>query len=329
MEGPADGDLMLTVVSRDPNTTSCTGEQEEGFKAPLDFSHNVVILEEQGVEIVEEAKRQQVQEVSTEISFGFSQGKVGGSLRLFQDEWKRITRDSWVLKTVQGFEREFVRIAEQTIEPKELHLSQEKMELEDKEMDAMLQKGAIRMVEERMRGYVSTLLFLVEKDDKGWRPVINLRGLNQNLVYKHFKMEGIHLLRDILQKGDWMMKLDLKGRVFYNSNEGGELFAVQMERQIIPICLPPFQPLAPWWFTKVMRVVMAYLRERGFRLIVYLDDILIMSQDTEVLKIQLQDTIRLLEKLGFLFNREKSVLIASQSMEFLGFKIDSIEEILK
>lgn len=41
-------------------------------------------------------------------------------------------------------------------------------------------------------------------------PIINLHFLNSIVCYRHFKIEGIHLLRDTLLQGDWMAKLDLK-----------------------------------------------------------------------------------------------------------------------
>ena len=53
-------------------------------------------------------------------------------------------------------------------------------------------------------------LFLVPKLDGKSRPVINLKDLNTFLQYDHFKMEGIHLLRDLLQPHDWLGKIDLK-----------------------------------------------------------------------------------------------------------------------
>ena len=34
---------------------------------------------------------------------------------------------------------------------------------------------------------------------KQLRPVINLKGLNKFIPYKHFKMEGLHLLKEILK----------------------------------------------------------------------------------------------------------------------------------
>jgi len=47
-----------------------------------------------------------------------------------------------------------------------------------------------------------------------FRPVINLKGLNQKIQYLHFKMEGLFLLKDVLQSGDLMCKLDLKDAYF-------------------------------------------------------------------------------------------------------------------
>ena len=52
-------------------------------------------------------------------------------------------------------------------------------------------------------------MFLVPKKDGGQRPMINLKGLNQSVKTEHFKMEGIHMLKDLLKARDWMVKVDL------------------------------------------------------------------------------------------------------------------------
>jgi hypothetical protein len=57
-------------------------------------------------------------------------------------------------------------------------------------------------------------VFLVLKKDGGQRPVINLKGLNRFIHTEHFKMEGIHILKDLLKAGDWMVKVDLKDAYF-------------------------------------------------------------------------------------------------------------------
>ena len=45
-------------------------------------------------------------------------------------------------------------------------------------------------------------LFLVGKKDGGNRPAINLKSLNAFIPYLHFKMEGLHLLKDMLKEKD-------------------------------------------------------------------------------------------------------------------------------
>ena len=81
------------------------------------------------------------------------------------------------------------------------------------EIAEMLQKGAIQVVSPLKGEFISTV-FLVKKKDGGNRPEINLKQLNSFVVYQHFKMEGLHLLKHLIQKGDWMIKIDLKDAYF-------------------------------------------------------------------------------------------------------------------
>lgn len=53
-------------------------------------------------------------------------------------------------------------------------------------------------------------LFLVLKTDGSWRPVINLKGLNSFVTTHHFKMESVRMIKAIMQREDWLLKLDLK-----------------------------------------------------------------------------------------------------------------------
>ena len=82
-------------------------------------------------------------------------------------------------------------------------------------------------------------LFLVPKKDGGLRPVINLKKLNEFIAPHHFKMEGIHTLKDLLRKGDWMTKVDLKDAYFmipiHQSDRSASL--------LLPVQLPTIQPV--------------------------------------------------------------------------------------
>ena len=133
---------------------------------------------------------------------------LAGRLRHCSINWEKITTDSWVLETVQGLRLNFVSPPVQTIFPQEASLSEEDHSLVTLEIQEMLQKGAIHMVppSQTTPGYLSSL-FLVPKKGGGQRPVVNLKPLNQFLPYEHFQMEGIHMVRDLLRKGDFMVKM--------------------------------------------------------------------------------------------------------------------------
>jgi hypothetical protein len=81
--------------------------------------------------------------------------------------------------------------------------------------------------------------------------------------------------------------------------------------------------IAPMIFTRLMKPVAGFLRKRGVRLIVYLDDMLIIGASAEEATLFTTMAIELLESLGFTLNQEKSILTPTQTIEFLGFTINS------
>ena len=85
---------------------------------------------------------------------------------------------------------------------------------------------------------------------------------------------------------------------------------------------------APRIFTKLLKPVAAFLRQRGVRMILYLDDFLILGSTYQEAQSHTALAVSLLESLGFAINREKSRLIPTQIITFLGFVIDSTVETL-
>ena len=89
----------------------------------------------------------------------------------------------------------------------------EQTQLISTELGKLLQKGAIVEVMNPQGGGYS-VLFLVPKKDGGQCPVINLKALNQFVQAQHFKMKGVHSLKEILKPRDWLAKVDLKDAFF-------------------------------------------------------------------------------------------------------------------
>lgn len=58
---------------------------------------------------------------------------------------------------------------------------------------------------------------------------------------------------------------------------------------------------------------------------IYLDDILCIEASVAECELNVKETMKLLESLGFLINRRKSSVIPSNRCKFLGFVIDSMK----
>ena len=81
-------------------------------------------------------------------------------------------------------------------------------------------------------------------------------------------------------------------------------------------------------FYKIIKVPIAILRWIQFKAIIYLDDMLQISQTINGLDIARDILIFLLQSLGFVINRKKSVLVPLQKIEFLGLEIESVRIII-
>ena len=51
---------------------------------------------------------------------------------------------------------------------------------------------------------------VADQKDGSQRPVMNLKPLNTFVQKAYFKMEGVHMVKELLRKDDWMVSIDLK-----------------------------------------------------------------------------------------------------------------------
>ena len=58
-------------------------------------------------------------------------------------------------------------------------------------------------------GLWSTFFPVEKKNTTKVRGCLDLRPLNRHLWYEHFKMEGLHTMRDLFRRRDFMTKVDM------------------------------------------------------------------------------------------------------------------------
>ncbi|CAB3236153.1 unnamed protein product [Arctia plantaginis] len=170
--------------------------------------------------------------------------------------------------------------------------------------------------------------FLAPKPDGSKRVILNLKPLNKFVEKTHFKMEDYRTAVKLIPKGGYLATIDLKeafllvpitesDRKYLRFN-----FRDPISNKLITYefnAMPYGLSVAPRVFTKIMKEVIAYLRKQGHKSVVYLDDMLCIGNNYDVCLTNVQETLRLLECLGFIVNYTKSLLTPSQKCKFLGF----------
>lgn len=173
---------------------------------------------------------------------------------------------------------------------------------------------------------ITSRLFPVPKGANDIRPVFDLRHLNSFLVTPHFKMEDLRTAIAFLETGDYLTKVDIRDaytHVSMHPNTRPFLVFPWSTGWYRFITLPFGLSTAPMIFTKLMRPILAYLRARGARVIMYIDDALIMGRSMDECMRHTRMFLDLVHRLGFLVNWDKSILVPTQRIEFLGQVLDS------
>ena len=114
----------------------------------------------------------------------------------------------------------------------------------------------------------------------------NLRPRNQYIEKKHFKMDTLHKVINMVKQKDWAIKLDLadaylhipihpKHRKYLRFSFQGQCYQWKV------MCYGPTS--APRVFTKVVAVAVAHLLTLNIWLAAYLDDLMNLNQNKTVL----------------------------------------------
>lgn len=244
-----------------------------------------------------------------------------GQLRFYIDQWESLEAPESLLNIINGYTIPFGKIPP-LIRFNELELSRFETKSSpqmDEEMLKMRREGIVKETQVKS-GFLSTM-FLIPKSDGSFRQIFNLKRLNDFLLIKEFKLISHYKVPNFLQKGDFLLKVDFSQAYFHvwvKESHQRFLSLVYRGKVYSMTCLPFGLASTPESFASISNWIASYLRNLGIRVIVYLDDFLLASQDSALLIEQGKKAIEILRLLGWKVNLDKSHLTPQTELEYLG-----------
>ena len=121
--------------------------------------------------------------------------------------------------------------------------------------------------------FVSGVLTRSKEDGSKWM-IFNLKRLKKFVDRKHFKMESLQNVLELIRPGVYIASIDLEDAFYsvpvHRNHQAYLTFFVEEYLKIA--CMPNGYGPAMRIFTKISKIPFSILREKGFLSVVYVDD---------------------------------------------------------
>lgn len=252
---------------------------------------------------------------------------LGGQLAQFTDCWTAMGAPLSILKTIKGYAFLFNQkpplcslhppIPPPLITPKSTNMS--------KTVSSLLTNCIILPATTSM-GFLASM-FSRLKPNGLVQPIVNLHSLNSFYSLKKFRLINHLHIPQFLQDGDFMFTIDLSNayphviiqerlQPFLSFHYKGTTYSWHT--------LPFGLVSAPQAFSQLTNWIGSIAQKEGIRIVVYLDDSLIVNQKKETLLQHTERVLYLLHHLGWTINKNKSKLNPSQHWTFVGLTWNTI-----
>ena len=182
--------------------------------------------------------------------------------------------NTWRVTDHKGFQIPLVGQPVQERKPRVPSFPSEQL-VQMQEISSLLEKGAVTVVDSHLPQTVST----VSGPQEEWGNEASNQPQGPQPVGKHPSLKNGGPTHP--KKPDWLVKVDLKDAYLtvpiHPDHQCHLWFSIE-EVNYQFTCLPFGLACAPWAFTKVMKAIVTLLRSWGTRIIIYIDDILIIAE---------------------------------------------------
>ena len=251
---------------------------------------------------------------------------IAGNTKNFVSKWKELTSDPEILDYVRHCHIEFTEDPTLYSQHGPHQFNVEQQNNISIEVDKLLKLGVISK-SVHVEGECISPIFALPKPDGSYRLIFNFKHCNQAVLYRHFKMDTLTAILNLVTPGCYMASIDLK-HAYYTipiAQEQQKFLKFVWNDQLYEFTtLPMGLSSSPRIFTKVMKPVLAKLRQKGHINSGFIDDFYLQGQEISHCTVNLSDTVRLFIALGLHVHPDKCILIPSQEILMLGFLINSL-----
>jgi hypothetical protein len=170
--------------------------------------------------------------------------------------------------------------------------------------------------------FVSPSTVAPKKKPGEFRKTLDLRFVNALQLDIHFRMEGPETVQQLMKRGDWMTKLDIKSAFNHLVVQSWMVpyLAFAFQGQCYTYRAMPFgSKHSPRLFTQALGYGIRFVRQHwNVRIVVFMDDLLLMHEDRQYLQIATLQICVYLQYLGWTIATGKCVFTPERTMEYLG-----------
>ena len=256
----------------------------------------------------------------------YMRGRLGACV----DFWRKIGASSMVLGwVVHGFMAHFSSPCLGWSKPNQpcCFDPPEHSQFITESVSMLLRRGVTKVWDSSMGKpkVISPLKVVPKKPDK-YRLILDLSKLNKFLLFPRFKYDSIAMVAEVFELDDWLFSFDLKDGYWHCDlhPDMWEYMCFEWKGVVYTFVQLPFG-CAPacWVFTKMIKVMIAYWRGLGHKVISYIDDGLAGAGSEGEAQAFSDLVVSTLTGCGWRVNWKKSSLVPSQREEFIGYQVST------